>query len=57
MNNDTQNLYNIIAILTKKLGGKVTITQAEIENPPRGTATRDKITGAMSIEVVEEVKP
>lgn len=37
--NDTQSLYDTIAILTLKLGGKATITSAERLHPPVATAT------------------
>lgn len=35
-----QMMYNVIAILTKKLGGEVELTRQEIQDPPVATFTR-----------------
>lgn len=48
---DHQRLYDIIAILTKKLGGKAEITDEELRTPPEGTVTSDRIGGKIVIEV------
>lgn len=39
MNNDQQRIFNIIAILTQRLGGEVTVTEAEIQAAPEGVVT------------------
>lgn len=49
--NETQRLFNVIAILTQQLGGKVEISYEQLENPPEGMVTRDDASGKMIIEV------
>lgn len=40
--NDRQMLFNIISVLTARLGGEVVINYDEVENPVcTGTVTRD----------------
>lgn len=34
-----QRFMNIVAVLVEKLGGEVTITEAEIQSPPEGEVT------------------
>ena len=48
---DLQSLYNVIAVLVKKLGGEVTINDADLEDPPRATVTRSHATGKIVITV------
>ena len=48
--NDMQTLYNMIAILTEKLGGNVVITQDEVEHPPEGTVTRDDVARTLTLK-------
>lgn len=52
MNPNTQELYNVIAILVEKLGGEVTITQAERVTPPEGIVSTNP-DGSVTIKVVK----
>lgn len=52
MNNDMQSLFNVIAILAKKLGGEVTLTEAELQTPPVGVVTRNP-NGSITLKVDE----
>lgn len=54
-----QMLYNVIAILTKKLGGSVDLTREEIQNPPVAIYTKhdNRPDGvAVSLKIDEEAK-
>lgn len=50
---DKQDLYQIIAIMTKKLGGKVEITRADILEVITAQATRSA-DGTITIELIKK---
>lgn len=49
-----QALYNMIAILTQRLGGKVEITFDEIDNPPTGELVRNVQTETITIKITKD---
>lgn len=53
--NDNQWFYDVISILTKKLGGEVTITQAELRaDVPPATVIRNDALGTITITSKEK---
>lgn len=56
MHNDYQRLCDIIAILVEKIGGNVTITTAEMEDPPIATQTTDHINNQLIFTTERELK-
>lgn len=51
-----QRLFDIIAILTDKLGGEVTITERELQRAPTGKVTRNP-DGSMVLSTERHDKP
>lgn len=52
---DKQSLYNIIAILTERLGGEVVLTHDEIDNPPViANAIRDGLKNTVTIKTEKQ---
>lgn len=54
MDDHVQALYNIIAILTDRLGGKVEITFDEVDNPPVAELSRDTVANKVTIKVARD---
>lgn len=48
-----QALYNMIAILTQRLGGNVEFTFDELDNPPAAELVRNVQDGKITIKVIE----
>ena len=52
---DTQSLYNIIALLVDKLGGEVSLSYDEIDNPPViANAIRNGVTNTVTIKTEKQ---
>lgn len=51
MTDNTQDLYNLVAVLVKRLGGEVTVSREEQDNPPYGMVTSNG-DGTITIKTV-----
>lgn len=48
-----QALYNMIAIMTERLGGKVEFTFDELDNPPKAELIRNTFDEKITIKIIK----
>lgn len=56
-NDEIKALYNMIAIMTQRLGGKVEFTFDELDNPPAAELIRNAQDQNIIIKIIKDETP